>query len=104
MPAVREPSDGPTPLEVVEVRPGVRLKLNATDKKAVLAAQSAAAEQQRAWNLVNAGVTDKTAKETPIAGPAVDGPPDDAEPATADAEEATVTAAPKPRTRRKTSK
>lgn len=62
MPAVREPSgDKAQALDVVEVRPGVRLKLNATDKAAFLASQTAEAETRRQWNLVNAGVTDKPA-------------------------------------------
>lgn len=96
MPAVRESSDEtPEALEVVEVRPGVRLKLNAADKKAYLTTESDAAEARRRWNLVNAQVADKPAKETVIAGPATDGPIDHPEPT--DADEATVTAAPKPR-------
>ena len=99
MPAVREPGDAPEGLEIVEVRPGVRLKLNAADKKAILAAQAAEAEQRRAWNLVNAQVVDKPAKETVIAGPAVDGPVEADE--APDADESAVVAAPKPRRKAK---
>lgn len=91
MPPVREPGDAPEGLEIVEVRPGVRLKLNAADKKAILAAQAAEVEQRRAWNLVNAQVADKPAKETVIAGPAVDGPVDHAP----DGDEDAVVATPK---------
>jgi hypothetical protein len=45
VPSVREPGDNPQPLEVVEVRPGVFLKLNAADRKAH---EQAAYEEQRA--------------------------------------------------------
>ena len=102
MPAVREPGDNPAGLEVVEIRPGVRLKLNSADRAAYLKHEADAAERQRAWNLINAGTEDQPAKEKKVAGPSQDGPVDDAAPvadAAPDAEEATVTAAPKPRTR-----
>ena len=98
MPAVREPSDGPEPLEIVEVRPGVRLKLNAADKKAWQEHEAGAAETRRVWGIDNATDYSGT-KEQVIAGPAVDGPID-AEP-TPDADEAAVVSTPKPRSTRK---
>jgi hypothetical protein len=62
MPVVREDTaDAPEKLEIVEIRPGVRLKLNAADRKAIAKHQADAAEQERQWRLVNAGVEDKPA-------------------------------------------
>lgn len=68
MPAVREPGDeAPETLEIVEVRPGVTLQLNAADRKA--------------WEEHNA--TETSAPLVTESAP--------------DADEATVTAVPKPR-------
>lgn len=80
MPSVRESNDQPVELEVVEVRPGVFLKLNETDRKAHAAAQAAEAERRAAWDRINAG-----------------------EPAAADPDTAEQDAdeVPKPRTRKK---
>lgn len=68
MPAVREvsPSDEPVKLEIVEVEPGVFLKLNPADKKAILDRQAAAASDRAAWEAGNRG--DAAAAASPAAG------------------------------------
>ena len=93
MPAVRESSgETPEPLQVVEIRPGVWLKLNAADRAMYETHTADAAEANARWVEANrANVT-----ETTIAGPAVDGPIDDSTEAP-DADEAVVVAAPRPK-------
>lgn len=85
-------------LQRVEVRPGVVLKLTEKEAAEYQEREAADAERARQWRFNTQGLDPETgepAEATTDAGPTADT-------ATAtDADEATVTAAPKPRSRKK---
>lgn len=69
MPAVRESdvTEEPEVLEIVEVRPGVRLKLNKADRKAWEDHNAAAQKAQSAFEAANAPAEPEEAGEEPVA-------------------------------------